>query len=128
MERTTDTLEMTIPKGRTLRIQDGKGLELEVIAGTLWVAHEHDTKDTVLDAHQGLRVARNGLTLAHACKEVQVRIAYPVEAAAPPFVLGGGYQEFGASVVSAMFADWLREIRGWIPAGTRPGHADVTAR
>jgi hypothetical protein len=128
MERTTDTMEMTVPKGRTLRIQDGKGLEVQVLSGTLWVTYENDAKDTVLDASEGLRVARNGVTLAHACKEVQLRIAYPVEAAAPRLMLGSGYREFGSSVVAAMFAEWLHEVRGWIAAGTRPGRAGAAAR
>jgi hypothetical protein len=27
-----------------------------------------------------------------------------------------------------MLADWMREIRGWIAAGTRPGKVGVAAR
>ena len=108
-----------IPKGRTLRIQDGKGLELNVVAGCLWVTYEHDTADTVLDPSDTLHVSRNGLTLVHALKEVQLRIAYPAEAGAPSLTLGGGYREVGRSVARAMFAEWLRGIRGRIAAGAR---------
>jgi hypothetical protein len=35
MQSKRDTMETRIPKGRTLRIQDGKGLELSVVAGRL---------------------------------------------------------------------------------------------
>jgi len=128
MERTTDVMETTILKGRTLRIRDGKDLELNVVAGSLWVTYENDPKDTVLDACDTLRVKRNGMTLAHAFKEVRLRVAYPVEAGAPSLTLGGGYQEFGFTVASAMFAGWMREIRGWIAAGTRPGHVGAVTR
>jgi len=74
MERTTDVMETTIPKGRTLRIRDGKGLELKVVTGSLWLTYENDTKDTVLEACDTFRVGRDGLTLVHAFKDVQVRI------------------------------------------------------
>jgi hypothetical protein len=130
MERTPDVMEVTIPKGRSLRIHDGKDLELEVVAGCLWVTHEHDKADLVLQACDTLRVSRNGLTLAHAFDEVLLRIAYPVEAGAPSLALGGGYREFGSSVLSAMFAEWMRELRGWFAAGAqeRPGRMGMNAR
>jgi hypothetical protein len=119
MERTTDTMETTIPNRRTLRIRDGKGLELKVVSGSLWVTYEHDTDDIVVDAGNTFRVSRNGLTLVHAFKETRLRIASPAEAGAPSLTLGGGYREVGASVVSTMFAEWMREVRGWFVAGVR---------
>jgi hypothetical protein len=119
MERTTDTMETVIPKGRTLRIQDGKGVELKVVTGSLWVTYQHDTKDIVVDPCDTFRVTRDGLTLAHAFKDVRLSIAYPAEAGAPSLTLGGGYREVGAGVVSAMFAGWMREIRGWVAAGVQ---------
>jgi hypothetical protein len=125
MESKRDMMETRIPRGRTLRIQDGKGLELNVVAGCLWVTHEHDTADTVLDPSDTFHVSRNGLTLVHALKEVQLRIAYPAEAGAPSLTLGGGYREVGGSVARAMFAEWLRGIRGRIAAGAR-GRATPT--
>jgi len=128
MERTTDVMETTIPKGRTLRIRDGKGLEIKVVTGTLWVVNENDARDTVLEACDTLRVGRNGLTLAHAFTTVQLHLAYPVEAGAPGLELGGGYREFGANVLRSMFAGWMREIRGWIVAGTRRGQVGAAAR
>ena len=128
MTSQADAMETTIPKGRTLRIQDGEGLELNVVAGCLWVTYEHDTVDTVLDPSDTLRVSRNGLTLVHALKEVQLRIAYPVEAGAPSLTLGGGYREVGRSVARAMFAEWLRGMRGRIAAGARGRAVPRSAR
>src|SRR5262245_30268670 len=98
MNTKTDAMETTIPKGRTLRIQDGKGFDLQVITGCLWVTCEGDIADTVVDAGGSFRVSRDGLTLVHALKGVQLRIAYPVEAGAPRLTLGGGYREFGTGV------------------------------
>ena len=119
METMLDVIETTIPRGRTLRIHDGKGFDLAVVAGCLWVTQEGDTADTVLDAGETFRVRRDGVTFAHAFKEVRLRIACPVEAGAPSLTLGGGYREVGASVVRTTFAEWLQEIRGWIAAGAR---------
>ena len=108
-----------IPKGRTLRIQDGKGLDLKVVAGCLWVTYEHDTEDTVLDPSDTFRVSQNGLTLVHALKDVQLRIAYPVEAGAPSLTLGGGYRDVGRSVARSMLRGMAERIRGRIAAGAR---------
>lgn len=119
MTSQTDVMETTIPKGRTLRIRDGMGLDLQVAGGCLWITYEHDTQDTVLDAGETFRVSRNGLTLVHAPKEVQLRIAFPVGAGAPSLTLGGGYREFASSVARSMFAEWLHAIRGRIAAGAR---------
>jgi hypothetical protein len=119
MERTTEMMETMVPKGRTLRIQDGKGLELKVVSGSLWVTYEHDEDDFVVDACDTFRVTRDGLALAHAFKDVRLAIAYPAEAGAPSLTLGGGYREVGSSVVSTIFGEWMRELRGWIVAGVR---------
>jgi hypothetical protein len=112
-----DTMETRIPKGRTLRIQDGKGLELKVMSGSLWVTYEHDTDDAVVEACETFHVNRNGLTLVHAFKDVRLSVGYAAEAGTPTLTLGGGYREVGSSVVSTMFASWVRELRGWVSAG-----------
>lgn len=105
-------METTIPNGCTVSIQNGKGLDLTVLTGFLWVTYENDTKDFVLQPGHAFNVSRNGLTLIQAFQDVRLRIAYPAEAAAPGLTFGGGYREFGASVVRSMIAEWLRGIRG----------------
>jgi hypothetical protein len=119
MESMLDVMETTIPRGRTLRVLDGKGLDLKVVTGCLWVTHEHDTMDAVLQAGETFRVSRDGATLVHAFRDVQLRISYLAATCAPGITLGGGYREVGASVVRAMFAELWQEIRGWVAAGAR---------
>ncbi len=128
MESMLDVMETTIPRGRTLRIQDGKGFSLKVVAGCLWVTQDGDTEDAVLNASDTFRVSRDGVTLVHAFKEVRLRIGYAAEAGAPSITLGGGYREVGASVVRTMLAEWLHEIRGWIAAGARGRALGMTSR
>jgi hypothetical protein len=121
MERMIDVIETTIPKGRTLRIQDGKGLELEVVAGSLWVTQAGDPNDDVVEATGAYRVSRDGLTLVHAFEEARLQIANAASAGAPSVTLGAGYREVGATVFAAM-------VRGWVRAGQRWFDAAVTAR
>lgn len=131
MNSKVEMMETRIPKGRTLHMQDGQGLDLQVVSGCLWVTYEHDTEDMVVEAGDTLHVSRNGLTLVHAFQEVQLRIAYPREAGAPTLTLGGGYREFASSVAGSMVAEWLRAVSARFSAGARamrPGGLGMTSR
>jgi hypothetical protein len=133
MERTIEMMETTIPQGRTVHIQDGKSFELKVVAGCLWITQENDTEDKVLEAGETFRVTRNGLTLAHACKDVRLQIACSAQAGMPTLTLGGGYRDFGANVVAAIFAAWMRGMRDRFAAAaaqreTRHTQVGVAAR
>jgi hypothetical protein len=123
MNRRADMMQTAIAKGRTVRIQDGKGLELTVVTGTLWVTYENDPEDFVLSPSETVRVSRNGLTLVHAFRDVQLRIAYPAEAGVPSLTFGRGYREFASSVMRSMVAEWLRGIRARVAPAAKPAHA-----
>jgi hypothetical protein len=119
MERMIETLETVIPLGQTLRIQDGKGIALQVVTGCLWITQDQDPDDQVVGACESFRVSRGGLTLVHAAKETRVRIVSASQASMPTLTLGGGYREYGAGVVRSIFAEWAAGIRGWFAAGMR---------
>jgi hypothetical protein len=122
MNSKTEMMQTAIAKGRTVHIQDGRGLELTVVTGAVWVTYENDTEDFVLSPSETFRVNRDGLTLVHAFRDVQLGIAYPAEAGVPSLTFGGGYREFGSSVMRSMVAEWLRGIRArFAPAA--PAHA-----
>jgi hypothetical protein len=127
MESTIHMMETTIPQGRTLHVRDGKHFELKVVAGCLWVTEEHDANDTVLDAGETFRVTRDGLTLAHACKDVRLQIACPAHAGMPTLTLGGSYRDFGAGVWRGVVAKWLGNVRAWFAAG-QIGHGAPAGR
>jgi hypothetical protein len=126
MERKLEVIETTIPRGRTLRIRDGKGFDLQVAAGCLWVTQQGDTTDHVLEAGESFRVTRDGDTLVHAFREVRLQIGSPAGAIAPSVTLHGGYRAVGASVLRTMLAEWLQELRGWIVAGAHVGRNGFT--
>jgi hypothetical protein len=123
MNSKTEMMQTAITKGRTVHIQDGKGLALTVVTGTLWVTYENDAEDYVISPSETFCVSRNGLTLVHAFRDAQLRIAYPAEAGVPSLTFGGGYREFGSSVVRSMVADWLRSIRARFAPAAKPAHA-----
>ncbi|HEU5310632.1 MAG TPA: DUF2917 domain-containing protein, partial [Candidatus Eisenbacteria bacterium] len=68
MERMLETLDLTIPAGRTLRIHDARGTTLRVTEGCAWITEYANADDYVLEAGDARRVAGNGLTLVHAFK------------------------------------------------------------
>ena len=123
MNTKTEMMQTTIAKGRTVRIQDGKGFELTAVTGTLWITYENDTEDYVVSPSETFRVSRQGLTLVHAFRDAQLRIAYPAEAGVPSLTFGGGYREFGSSVMRSMVADWLRGMRARFAPAAKPVHA-----
>jgi hypothetical protein len=124
MERMIEVVETTIQKGRTLRIQDGKHLELRVLTGSLWVTQQGDPEDIVLGATDTHRVDRDGVTLVHAFDAVRLQIASPA-GTVPSITLGGGYREVGSSVLAAMVAAWARGLRSRIAATAPRGRAGL---
>src|SRR5262245_11030447 len=54
-----------LPRGKTLRIQDGKGALLYVREGEVWLTQEGDTKDHILTAGQTFRLERDGASLVY---------------------------------------------------------------
>lgn len=117
MERRLDAMETTIPRGRTLRIDDSKGLKSRVVTCDVWITQDHGTSDLVLGATDTFRVSRDGRTRVYAPKEARLRIACPIEGDIPGPTLGGGYREFGTSVAREVVAEWVQAFRGWIARG-----------
>ena len=115
MERMIDVIETTIPKGRTLRIQGGKQLELRVVTGSLWVTQQGDPEDIVLGTADSHRIDRDGVTLVHAFDSVRLQIAH-ASGGVPSVTVGGGYRAVGSSVLAAMVAAWARALRNRIAA------------
>ena len=69
----------------------------------------------MLSQSETFRVSRNGITLVHAFRDVQLRIAYPAEAGVPSLTFGGGYRESAR----ASCARWSRNACGASAPGSR---------
>ena len=116
MERFVESIEVLVPKGRTLRIRNGKGSEIGVSEGCAWVTQESDTADKVLEAGDTFRLDRDGLALAYACRATRVVVKATRFGAAFSVTHGAGYREYAASVWNSMMAELFRWIRDRIAA------------
>ena len=70
-----DTIGM--PRGSTLRIDDGAGATLHVREGELWLTEEGSCADHLLQAGQRFRIGRGGATLAQAFRRSVVSLTPP---------------------------------------------------
>jgi hypothetical protein len=112
MERMLETLEVTIPAGRTLRIRNARGTTIRVLEGGGWITEQDDTEDYVLEAGDQRTVGTAGVTLVHALRTA--RMAVSGHAAVE---LGGGYREYAAAVWSGQVAAVARaagrKMKAW---------------
>lgn len=67
--------DFAMPKGSMLKIEDGRGIVLEVKRGMLWLTQEGDTRDRYIAAGDWLRLDGDGLAIANALKRTVVCIA-----------------------------------------------------
>ena len=68
------------------RIDDGKGLQVTVLGGVVWLTQAKDARDVILAAGQSFVLDRNGCAVAYALKEASIVIgpAGHIAAATPP--------------------------------------------
>lgn len=64
-----------IPRGSTLRIDDGAGVTLDVRQGELWLTEEGGREDHFLRTGDRFGIRRNGVTLVHAFRDSVVCVA-----------------------------------------------------
>jgi hypothetical protein len=72
-----DSDSIGLPRGRTLRIEDGGGTLLHVWEGEVWVTQEGSTKDHVLIAGQTFRLDRDGVALVQSFRRSIVSLSKP---------------------------------------------------
>jgi hypothetical protein len=115
MERMLETLDVRIPRSRTLRIRDAAGTTLRLLDGAGWITEEGDTNDYILEAGDARRIGTRGITLVHAFREARVTI----ESGVAQVELGGGYREYAAAVwmeqMAAVARAAGRKMLAWSP-------------
>ena len=65
----------TVDKGATLVLQKPAGQTIHCIAGSVWITHDGDTKDVVLEAGQSYTSARTSRLLAYGLEAARVTVA-----------------------------------------------------
>ena len=69
-----------LPRGSLLLIEHGKGMQLELWDGELWITQHGDNRDHVVGPGAKFRLEREGIVLAHALKGAQLTLTAPVPA------------------------------------------------
>ena len=67
-------MELAMNRGGMLKIQDGRGVVIEVKRGMLWLTQEGDSRDRYITAGDWLRLDSDGLTIANALKRSFVTV------------------------------------------------------
>jgi hypothetical protein len=76
---------VTVPRGGFLRIHDGRGTEVHVHQGLVWLTQDHDRKDRFLEAGDRFVLDRDGRVIAQAFSEAVVTLMSPAEGLAVRF-------------------------------------------
>lgn len=68
---------VALRRGGLLRIEDGRGMLVDVLDGMLWITQSRDRQDYFVGAGQAFRLGLQGVTLAHATRRAVVTLAAP---------------------------------------------------
>lgn len=120
-----------LTRGKLMRVEDGRGIEVSVVYGSVWITQHEDTDDVFVGAGESFRIGRNGPTLVSAAKPTLVALALPATRKRAPrlsMVAAGAEPvelfDTGASRKSNRFDAWLDKF--WVPlfsASARPTSA-----
>ena len=77
------TWQTLLDKNGTVVFNDVRGLEVELILGSLWITQDGDSGDYVLGPGDRFLVGRQGVTVFHALRESSIRVTYREARVAP---------------------------------------------
>src|SRR5262249_35876100 len=69
-----------MPRGSLLLIEHGRGMQIELWDGELWITQAGDTRDYVVRAGTSFRVEHEGIVLANSLKGARITLTAPVPA------------------------------------------------
>jgi len=69
-----------LPRGSLLLIEHGRGVQIELWDGELWITQERDGRDHVIGPGAKFALDREGIVLAHALKGARLTLTAPVPA------------------------------------------------
>jgi len=71
---------MSVPRGSLVLIEHGRGMQIELWDGELWITQERDSRDYLIGPGTAFRLEREGIVLAHALRSARVTLTAPVPA------------------------------------------------
>jgi hypothetical protein len=75
----------SLQEREVLRVLDGKGSQLRVLDGCIWVTQENDVTDHVIPAGCSFRIERPGVTLVSGLRPSTLEVRQPASTASLPF-------------------------------------------
>ena len=75
MKPTFDIKPVRLPARAIRRIEDGAGLEVTVLDGTVWITQAEDLRDIILGEGQSFVLDRNGRAVIYAIKDAAFVVA-----------------------------------------------------
>jgi len=69
-----------MPRGSLLLIEHGRGMQIELWDGELWITQEGDTRDYIVRAGTSFRVEHEGIVLANSLKGARITLTASVPA------------------------------------------------
>jgi hypothetical protein len=69
-----------IPRGALVLIQGGRGMQIELWEGELWITQGTDRRDYFVSSGASFRLERQGLVLASALRPSRITLTAPVPA------------------------------------------------
>ena len=58
----------------SIRFDDASGHALQCLAGSLWITHDHDPRDVIVEAGESYRVVSHQHMIVHALQESALRM------------------------------------------------------
>lgn len=120
-------------RGKPLRVEDGRGIEVSVVYGSVWITQHHDTRDVCLGTGGSFRIDRERATMIDALKPSLVTLTLPAaqNGTLRVSMAGAGARpvelfDAGASRKSGRFDAWLDKFwaRLFVPS-PRPTTASL---
>src|SRR5262249_49752864 len=72
-----------MPRGSLLLIEHGRGMQIELWDGELWITQAGDTRDYVVRAGTSFRVEHEGIVLANSLRGARITLTAPAPASSP---------------------------------------------
>jgi len=120
------TWQTSLDKSDCVVFNDVRGLQIELLTGSLWITQQDDSEDHVLGPWQSFHVRRQGATVLHALKESSIRVAYR-EAPAAAGLTSAAPRRVGPGVIAAARAFRAGLARAHGVLASDPGRQPASA-
>jgi hypothetical protein len=106
---------LDLVRGNMVRIEDGRGMMVRVVSGSVWITEEGDPRDRFVTAGRYVRIVSSGVTLLSAFSRSSIALTSPYER---------GFAKRIDLVRVGRLARWrarmMRAWKSWFVPGARP--------